>query len=255
MMETIVAIGGEEVGVLRKNGTSRPILTKAAHQEILFRTGKHNPKVLYIPTAKDDLEEYIIGFQRFYEGLGCSEVDVLRLIRERPSREEIESKILSADAIYVNGGDTFRMMEIWKRHGVDKLLKKAYRKGIVMSGHSAGAICWFAEGDSDSFGTNRDFRVTALGIENGLLCPHYDTDWFRRRSLKKIMKRTPHLVAIALDECASIEIIDNQYRILSPSVKCKARRTYWLKGKYFVEEILPTEEFQSLKVLLTKPGQ
>jgi len=146
------------------------------------------------------------------------------------------------------------MMEIWKRDGIDPILKEAFLKGIVMAGHSAGAICWFADGDSDSFEKKRDFRVTALGTVNAVLCPHYDTDPFRRTGLEKIMKRTPRLVAIALDECAAIEIIDDRYRILAATPTSKARRTYWENGQYIIEEIKPTRDFQDLKTLLTRPA-
>jgi dipeptidase E len=253
-MGTIIAIGGNEIGELQSDGSLAPVLTDAVHREIVTQTGKKHPRVLYIPTAKDDSEGYIAAFQQYYESLGCSQIDVLRLIRERPLKNDIESRILAADAVYVNGGDTFRMMEIWKRDGIDPILKEAFLKGIVMAGHSAGAICWFVDGDSDSFEKKRDFRVTALGTINAVLCPHYDTDPFRRTGLEKIMKRTPKLVAIALDECAAIEIIDDKYRILAATPTSKARRTYWENGQYIVQEIRPTRDFHDLQTLLTKPA-
>jgi dipeptidase E len=252
-VSTIIAIGGDEIGTLREDGSLKPVLADSVHREIIFRTGKKHPKILYIPTAKDDSEEYIVAFQKYYNSLGCAEIDVLRLIKERPSKKDIESKILSADVIYVNGGDTFRMIEIWKKHGIDKLLKRALHRGVIMTGHSAGAICWFTYGDSDSFGKEDDFRVTALGFVNALFCPHYDTDAFRRIGLREIMKKTPHLVALALDECAAIEIVDDNYRILTATPECRARRTYWMNGEYIIEEIEPSEDFQNLNTLLTKP--
>jgi len=252
-MKTIIAIGGDEIGELQKDGTVKPVATESVHQEIIARTGKVNPRALYIPTAKDDSESYIAAFQRYYKKLGCGEVDVLRLIREKPTKKEIESKILTADIIYVNGGNTFRMMEIWKEHGIDNLLRKAYKKGAVMAGHSAGAICWFDYGDSDSFGKNKAYRVTALGIKNAVLCPHYDTQPFRGTGLKTIMKRTPDHVALALDECAAIEILDDKYKILAANPEAKARRCYWDKGEYIVEDIVP-EEFGNLSSLLAKPA-
>ena len=234
-----------------------PAEMRSIHQEIVRLTGKPKPNILYIPTAADDSERRIAGFQEYYAGLGC-EVDVLRLVNRRPGAAEIKTKIAVADAVFVTGGKTFRMMVKWKRYGVDTLLKQAYQRGAVMAGFSAGAICWFKYGCSDSFSDSasvahrKPFRVTALGIFDALLCPHYDSEPVRQPALKKIMKRAPGLVAIALDEYAGLEIIDGNYRILRAKPSAKARRTYWQAGKYVIEELEPDEEFRSLEALLKK---
>jgi dipeptidase E len=251
-MATIIAIGGEEIGELSSDGRLKPILTQKIHKEIIARAGKDNPSVLYIPTAKDDSEAYIAAFRKYYLSLGCSDVDVLRLIRKEPSHIEVAEKILSADIIYVNGGNTHRMMRIWKRRGVIDLLIEAHQKGVIMAGHSAGAICWFSAGNSDSFNRRRPFKAKAIGIVDALLCPHYDTESSRRSSLKRMMKRTPRIVAIALDECTAIEIIDDTYRILSSTPTSKARKAFWRKGRYYIEDIPAGEGINSLSSLLTK---
>lgn len=253
-MKTIIAIGGAEVGVPLAGGNLETVAVKSFHKEILAHTGKKHPKVLYIPTAKDDSEEYIAGFKKYYATLGCGDVDVLRLIREKPSKQEIEAKILSADAIYVNGGNTYRMMRIWGRYGVDAALKKAYEQGIVMAGHSAGAICWFTKGNSDSFSKDRPLKVTALGIVDAFLCPHYDTEPVRQPALKKMLKQTPKHVAITLDEYAAIEIVDDKYRVLAPAKNAKVHRTFWQNGTYVVEEVQSTSAYRELSQLITKPS-
>ncbi|MEO5627847.1 MAG: peptidase E [Candidatus Saccharimonadales bacterium] len=247
----IIAIGGDEVGPL-VNGLLKPVKAEAIHKEIIARSGKEHPKVLFIPTAKNDAEDYIAGFQHYYLGLGAKKVDVLRLVNDAPSIEEIEVKIYSTDIIYVGGGNTFKMMSVWKRTGAAEVLKQAYERGTVMAGHSAGAICWFTDGDSDSFEKGKPFKVTGLGIIDGVLCPHYDTEPVRQEALKKIMKRTPRLVALALDECAAIEMVDDSYRILSTNLG-KARRAYWKQGEYIIEELTPTQGLLSLGELLKKP--
>ena len=89
------------------------------------------------------MQEYFGGF------LKCK-TDVLFLITEQISANEIGRKIRWADIIYVGGGNTLQMMRVWRRVGVDRLLKSAYEKGTVLSGISAGAICWFDSGHSDS---------------------------------------------------------------------------------------------------------
>jgi dipeptidase E len=247
-MGKIVALGG---GVfMGKDQNTWPASMRPIHKEIVALAEKKNPNVLFIPTAADDSEARITSFQKFYDELGC-EVSVLRLLNQHPSKAAIKSKVESADVIYVTGGNTHRMIATWKRYGVDALLKQAYQKGTVMAGHSAGAICWFAYGNSDSFYKKKPFRVTAMGIFNALLCPHYDSEPVRQPALKKMMKRTPGMVAVALDEYAGLEIIDGKYRFLTAKPTAKARRTYWKSGKYVVEELKPSQDFQDLKVLLS----
>ncbi len=252
VMKTIIAIGGKEVGTLSRNGHLKKVIVEPFHRQILKRTGKQHPNVLYIPTAKDDSESYITAFVKYYESLGCKKVEVLRLIRDNPSRNEISRMIAEADAVYVNGGNTHRMIGLWKRHGVDRMLKKAYQQGTVMSGHSAGAICWFSYGDSDSFNKHHPFRVGAMGWIDAIVCPHYDTEPERREALQKILRRTPRKMGIAIDECAALEIHDGQYRVLAVDAKSGARRTYWDQGKYVIEELPKKTQFESLSSLLQK---
>jgi len=104
----------------------------------------------------------------------------LFLIDAPPSAREIERKILSADIIYVGGGNTLYMMRVWRRLGVERLLRTAYEEGIVLAGISAGAICWFDSGHSDSmsFYNPRDWQyinVKGLGLIKGVHCPHYNS--------------------------------------------------------------------------------
>jgi dipeptidase E len=247
-MGKIVALGG---GVFVEEDTW-PAKMRPIHEKIVALTKKKNPKVLYIPTAAGDLESRIESFQKYYSKLGCT-VDALRLITKRPTAAEIKAKIVSADAIYVTGGNTYHTIALWKKYGVDVLLKQAYRRGTVMAGHSAGAICWFSYGCSDSFYKKQPFKLTAMGIFPALLCPHYDSEPVRQPAVKRIMKRTPGIVAIALDEYAALEIVDDSYSILTASPEAKARRIYWKNGKYCIEGITSGRKVKSLRLLLTKP--
>jgi peptidase E len=252
-MATFIGLSDfDEIGMPHNSPT---VSTKTTHQEILRRTGKKHPRVLYIPTARLDSERYIDFFRSYYLELGCSEVDTLCLLKNPPSKQEIADKIFSADAIYVNGGNTFRMLRTWERLGVDTLLQRAHKQGTVIVGHSAGTVCWFAYACSDSFYKKHPFKLAGMGVFNAVLCPHYDSETVRQPALKKIMKRTPRLVAVALDDAAAIEIIDDSYRILTATPTAKARRMYWKRDQYVVEEIPSSNEFRDLKELLTKPGQ
>ena len=245
-MGKIVALGGGEIG---RPGYS--IETTKIDKEIIRLTGKKCPKLLFIPTASSDSESYIeVVRKHFGKRLGCK-VGELMLINDTSN---LEKRILSADIIYVGGGNTLKMMTLWRKLGVDKILLKAYKKGIVLSGLSAGSICWFNNGNSDSrkftSGSNKLLKVRGLGFINALNCPHFNTEKHRETDLKRMMKTTSG-VAIALDECAAIEVIDDHYRIITSKSNAKAYRFYWKNFKFFKEEIEIKKEFGLLECLLS----
>ncbi len=249
-MKKIVTIGGGEIG-----RPGYPVETTKIDREIVRLTGKKSPAVLFIPTASSDSEGYYNAAQKhFGKKLGCR-MDILRLIKEKPSRKTIEQKIMSADIVYVGGGNTQKMLRIWKRNGVDKILKKAWGKGIVLSGLSAGSICWFRGGTSDSRrfkNPNADLiKVTGLAFIPALHSPHYDVEKDRRPGLKKIMRKTPG-VAIAIDNCCALEFINDTYRVISSKPKAKAYKVYWKAGKYHEEVISENGDFRPLSLLLKK---
>jgi dipeptidase E len=126
MSKAIVAIGG---GVIRTRGTL------AIDREIIRLSHKKNPKLLFIPTASSDSEIYWKHVQDYFGKFLKCKTDVLFLIKEQPSKEQIRRKILSADIVYVGGGNTLLMMGLWRRLGVDKLLVSAYENGTVLSGN------------------------------------------------------------------------------------------------------------------------
>ncbi len=208
-MRKIVAIGGGEIGELE---------TLPIDKKIIKLTGKKNPRVLYIPTAGGDSEKWCKIFQEIYgDKLGC-QTDLLLLIKNKDSltRQEIEKKILTADVIYVGGGDTLLMLKTWQKLEVDKLLKIAYEKGIVLAGLSAGAICWFRYGVSDAVKNPQDEKL--FGRVKGLdmipvgksicLSPHHIREKeIRDKSIREIMLRTPG-VCLAVDDKAALFIYD-----------------------------------------------
>lgn len=251
-MRKIIAIGGGEIR--GKQGAASETL--GIDKEILALCGKKNPKLLFIPTASGDASGYVETVKNhFGKRLGC-QVDSLELLAKKYSKREIEDKILKTDIIYVGGGNTLKLMKAWRKFGVDALLKKAMEKGVVMSGLSAGSICWFRQGNSDSarFGKNKQasmIRVKALGVINALHCPHYDVEKGREQSLKEMMRKTSG-VAIAIDNCAAIEVIDGTYRIIRTKKTANAYKVYWKQGKYFKEQIVVQKKFAPLSALLSK---
>ncbi len=249
-MKKIIAIGGGEIG---RAGYS--IETTKIDKEIIKLTGKKNPKLLFIPTASSDSEGYYNTVEKYFgKKLGCK-IDVLYLIKNKLSKKEIEDKILKSDIIYVGGGNTLKMIRIWKKTGADKILIEAYKKGVVMSGLSAGSICWFKYGNSDSKKfLNPDaglIKVAGLGLINALHCPHYDFEAYRKADLKKMMRKTSG-VAIAIDNCCAIEIIDNKYRIISSKKSANAFKVYWKANKYHEELIKKEKKLKPINQLLLK---
>lgn len=234
-MGKIVAIGGGEIG-----RPGYPVETRAIDKEIIRLTGKKHPKLLFLPTASNDNLLYVkVVKEHFGKRLGCR-IDVLFLIREDLKKKEIQSqirkKVLSSDIIYVGGGNTLRMMKVWRRSGLDSLLKDAYTQGKVLCGVSAGAVCWFRYGCSDSWKMKNPkapyIKVKGLGLFNTILCPHYDKEKGRKAGLKAMMKKT-YGVAIAVDNCAAIEIVDKKYRIINSKKRAKAYKVYWKNNRFF----------------------
>lgn len=253
-MGKIVAIGGGENPHINEDGVKRPYEIKKIDTAIVKLAGKKKPKMLFIPTASYDSESYYKIISNSFTKLGCI-MDVLYL-SELTDVKKIKKKILGADIVYVGGGNTLRMMTIWRKLGVDKILDRAYEKDIVLCGLSAGSICWFKCGSSDSrrftSGSDQLIKVTGLGYINALHCPHYDTEPHRQADLKRMMENTNKLVAIALDDCTALEVIDNKYRIITTKPDAKARRCYWKKGKYTVEKIKETKDYSDIKEILEK---
>lgn len=247
-MKHIVAIGGGEIG---RPGYS--VETTIIDKQIITLSGKTNPNVLFLPTASTDSKGYYEVFSKHYgKQLGCN-VEVLNLY-SKPSKTTIERAIANADIIYVGGGNTLKMMMIWRRMRVDELLKKAHESGVVLCGLSAGAICWFKGGlsDSRSFSSGGKvwnyINVRGLNLVDLLICPHYDVETQRPPALKNYLKGTKK-VAVALDNCSAIEIWDNKFRILRSKSTAKAYKVYWTADEYNIEELPYSEDFAPMSII------
>ncbi len=250
MLKKIVAIGGGEIG-----RPGYPVETTKIDKEIIRLTGKKHPRLLFVPTASGDSDGYVgVVEKHFGKRLGCK-VDNLLLIKEKLSRKKIAQKILRADIIYVGGGNTMKMLQVWRKTGTDKILKQAWEKGIVLSGLSAGSVCWFNWTSSDSLkmlDPKADYiRLKGLGFAKSVHVPHYDIEKGRRPALKKMMRTLPG-IAIGIDNCCAIEIIDDQYRIIASKPKAQAYKTYWRNKKYHEELIKKEPGFKSISELLLK---
>lgn len=250
MNKYIVAIGGGEI---------RQLKTLAIDKTIVGLTNKKKPRLLFIPTASSDSENYVKAIEKVYgKKLGCK-VDSLLLLRGNPSSKEIKEKILSADIIYVGGGNTLKMMKLWRRLGVDKLLKSAHNKGIILCGISAGAICWFEYGHSDSMSfyhpDDWDYiRIKGMGLLKGLLCPHFDGETRgikRKKSFSQMVQKVGGL-GIAIDNHSAIIFRNDSYKVINSKKDSKGHKLFKKNGKINGVPIEKQKEFSPLKAIYSK---
>ncbi|MDB3976262.1 peptidase E [Gammaproteobacteria bacterium] len=175
MDKQIIAIGGGGFGRNPGDGV--------IEQYILDQTGKEKPNICFIPTATGDNEAYKVNYYSTFSKLDCNPIH-LDFFKRTPDLEQL---IPQQDAIFVGGGNTKSMLAVWKDWNLDKLLKDAYEKGVVMSGVSAGANCWFERAVVDSW--EEDLRVIdCMGFVKGNCCPHYDEEPQRRPAVKKFLE-------------------------------------------------------------------
>lgn len=242
----IVAIGGGEL----KDLDTLPI-----DKAIVKSTGRIKPNALFIPTASGDALGYWETFKAIYgEKLGCK-TDVLMLTRKKLTAGNIKKKILSADLIYVGGGNTAKMMRIWRKTCTDKYLIQAYKNGAVLSGISAGAICWFKYGLSDSRrfkDNNQNFafmRVKGLGLIPCLVSPHHIREKEKRNpGILEMMKKTDG-IGLAMDDNSALIVKGNNYAVLTSKPKAKIIKVFRNGSKIIQRE---TAKNGTLKDLLSR---
>jgi len=234
-MKILYAIGGGEISELETFNIDKKIVASA---------GKKNPKVLFIPTASGEPEGYVDSFNKLYgDKLGC-ETDVLKILDGNTNSQEAEKKIMSSDIVYVGGGNTRMMMKVWKEYGIDESLRKAHEKGVILSGMSAGSICWFSEGQSDTESFERGSldnytSVAGIGIFDALHCPHYNEDT-RDVDFDERIKSFDG-IGIAIDNNCAIEIRDNVYKIHKSDSNANAYKIYY-KDEVVHKELLDNED-------------
>jgi dipeptidase E len=168
----IVALGGGGFSMEQGN----PLLD----DYVLSLTGAKRPRVCFLPTASGDADHYVVRFyRRFSPGCEASHVSLFR--RDQGTggvEDDLATHLLAQDLIYVGGGNVVSMLGAWRAHGLDSVLRQAWRKGVVLCGPSAGSLCWFAESLSAFHGAPR--RVRGLGLLPYSNCVHYDAEPARR---------------------------------------------------------------------------
>jgi dipeptidase E len=137
-----------------------------------------------VPTASGD-DHW--GVVRFYERFGARAESSHAAFHPWP-RADLREHVLAQDAVFVGGGNTANMLAIWRVHGFDALLREAWEAGVLLCGWSAGMICWFEAGVTDSFGPQLEGMRDGLGFLAGSACPHYDGEERRRPVYARLVR-------------------------------------------------------------------
>lgn len=228
-MKQIIALGG--------GGFSMEPENSLLDRYILNQSEKVTPKICFVPTASGDSDTYISRFYDFFKQENC-ESSHLSLFK--PPTRDLESFVLEKDIIYVGGGNTKNLLVLWKEWGLDVIFKKAWESGIILAGISAGSICWFEEGLTDSYGDQLE-PITGLGFLKGSNCPHYDGELDRRPSYQEFIASRTIKEGIAADDGVAIHYIDQKiFKIVSSRQTAKA---YKLEFNKEVQEIPLKTEF------------
>ncbi len=169
MTGRILALGGHAAG---------------ADLDELVLEAADGPRICFVPTASGDHDGMIL---RFYERFG-SRAEASHVVFHPWPRPDLSEHVLAQDAIYVGGGNTANMLAIWRLHGFDALLREAWEAGVLLCGWSAGMICWFEAGVTDSFGPELAGMRDGLGLLPGSACPHYDGEERRRPVYTRLVR-------------------------------------------------------------------
>ena len=223
-MKVIIPIGG---GSIDNKSTLK------IDEFIVNLVKKGTKKVLLIPSAGGDNDNYIEKFKEYYTSFGC-EVDALCLTKIT-NDNLIRSKIFSSDIIYIGGGNTGKLMRILKRTKVNEYLRLAYERGIILTGISAGAMVYFESGYSDcNRSTDPNTKLTYLKCLNMIpycFCPHYNEQ--ERKEFDCFVKEK-QINGIAIEDDCALLFIDDK---INGVIKCNSNNNGYYLTSTSKEEI------------------
>jgi peptidase E len=226
MKRQIIAMGGG--GFTMEPGN--PLLD----DYVLQQCQKENPSVCFLGTASGDSAGYIELFYEHFDNKPCTPTHLSLFNGHTP---DTEGFLLSQDIIYVGGGNTKCMLGIWREWGLDQILRKAWQQGTILSGLSAGSICWFEEGLTDSIPTKLS-KLNCLGFLPGSNCPHFDSEAGRRPQYIQAITRGEIKNGIAADDGCALHFVDDQlFKVVSSRPDANAYR-FTHNGNATVEEVL-----------------
>ena len=226
----IIAIGG--------GGFGRSIYNTKIDKYILEQSSSEKPNVCFIPTASAEDKAYTVNFYAVYSKLNCNPTHI-NFFQRTPRLDSIINK---QDIIFVGGGNTKSMLAVWREWKLDKLLLKAYNRGAILCGVSAGAICWFKQGITDSWASNLNV-MDCLDFVPECCCPHYDGEADRRPSVHDMIKNNKFLSCLAVEDGAAIHYKDG--RLLTSVSFYKDKKSYLVKN---TSSGIVEEEIQSIQL-------
>jgi dipeptidase E len=210
-------------------------------QYILSATGAARPKICFVPTASGDAQTFLDRFYGSFNTLPCIPA---HLSLFKPPTTDLRSFVLEQDAIYVGGGNTRALLVLWREWGLDEILREAWQSGVVMAGLSAGSLCWFEEGLSDSVKPQELLPISCLGFLKGSHCPHYDGEPGRRPAYHRFIQNGSLKAGYAADDGAALHFVGNQpWKAVSSRASAKVYRVSWNAER--IEEIALETEWLS----------
>ena len=206
----IIAIGG--------GGFYRDSENLGLERYIVQQTGMADPRVAFVPTASAEPDNYLVSFYTAFLKLGCRPSHLSFFKRTA----DLRTYLLNQDVICVGGGKTNSMLAVWREWGVPEILREAWDSGIVLTGVSAGAICWFEQGVTDSWaGELRP--LDCLGFLPGSCCPHYDGEADRRPSYHRLLAGGAIASGVAIEDWTGVHYREtDMHRVVASKAGARA---------------------------------
>jgi peptidase E len=202
-MRRIVAIGG---GGFLMEDTPSPI-----DDFLLGLTNKSRPRICFIPTPSGDSEEHLAKFYAAFDEKSCAPSHLAFFRNARPNALPIadyRDELLKQDVIFVGGGNTKSALAVWREWDLDQVLKDAWLAGVILAGMSAGALCWFEVGVTDSWGDGSYRTLPCLGLLPGACAAHYNGLPERRKLLHAAVRSRTVPNTLAIDDGAAVIFTD-----------------------------------------------
>lgn len=210
---------------------------------MLKQTGKDKPKILFSPAAGGDSKEYIDKFYNFYSKLSCIP-NHITLSKRKYTEKKLEKILLSQDVIFFGGGSPAFLMKLIRKNHLTPLLRRAWNKGIILSGMSAGAIIWFQQGFKNHEG-NIFIPIRCLGFLKGSFCPHYDSSSFLRKNYLDLIRNKLIINGYGVEDDTALHFIGNELKQVITSEKGKLAYNIILQNRKVKEKKLTVKYLSS----------
>lgn len=193
----IVAMGGGGFSMEPDN----PALDRFVLGQIADPSAR--PRVCFVGTASGDAQRYVDRFAAAFFALGCRPASLSLF---KPPTADLRGFLLEQEVLYVGGGNTRSLLALWREWGLDVIVAEAWRAGVVLAGLSAGAICWFEQGVTDSVPGELG-PLAGLGLLGGSACPHYDGEAARRPAYHRLVGGGRIASGYGIDDGAALHYV------------------------------------------------